>query len=206
MMRKSVLFFTAILLLCLLFSCQNTIDKKAIEASVEEQYAAYPEMHLQDFYKNFFQDRFGPGHLISDKEAALAAINEELAQADTIGCQTTELCGWRHNYVRISLSAVRDSLIMAEQLTDALMASAKPVSNEDIRQWKKEWTLILSIIEQKHPDLPDFDQEKQSIQQALASGQYVFHHSDAFNRAYHPHYRLISVEQGEILGINQKQK
>ena len=205
MMRKSVLFFTAILLLCL-FSCQNTIDKKAIEASVEEQYAAYPEMHLQDFYKNFFQDRFGPGHLISDKEAALAAINEELAQADTIGCQTTELCGWRHNYVRISLSAVRDSLIMAEQLTDALMASAKPVSNEDIRQWKKEWTLILSIIEQKHPDLPDFDQEKQSIQQALASGQYVFHHSDAFNRAYHPHYRLISVEQGEILGINQKQK
>ena len=201
MMKKSVLFFTTILLLCL-FSCQNTIDKKSIEASVEEQYAAYPEMHLQDFYKNFFQDRFGPGHLISNREAALAAINEELAQADTIGCQTTELCGWRHNYVRISLSAVRDSLITAEQLADALMASAKAVSDEDLRQWKEEWGLILSIIEQKHLDLPDFDREKQVIQQALAAGEYVFHHSKAFNRAYHPHYRLISVEQYKALEIN----
>lgn len=205
MMRKIILFFAT--LMCLsLFSCQSHFDKQAIEASIEEQYAAYPEMHLQDFYKNFFQDRFGPGHLISDREAALAAINKELAQADTIGCQATELCGWRHNFVRVSLSVVRDSLITAEQLADALMGSAKAVSDEDLRQWKEEWTFILSIIEQKHPNLPDFDQEKQNIQQALASGQYVFHHSDAFNRAYHPHYRLISVKQGEILGINQKQK
>ena len=204
-MKKSVLFCTTLLLLCL-FSCQNNIDKEAIEASVEEQYTAYPEMHLQDFYKNFFQDHFGPGHFISDREAALAAINEELAHADTIGCQTIELCGWRHNYVRVSLSAVRDSLITAEQLTDALMASAKPVSDEDIRQWKKEWTLILSIIEQKHPKLPDFDKEEQIIQQALATGDYVFHHSKAFNKAYHPHYRLISVEQYNTLEIHQKLK
>jgi hypothetical protein len=204
-MKKTVLFFATLLFLCL-FSCQSNFDKQAIEASIEEQYAAYPKMHLQDFYKNFFQDRFGPGHLISDREAALAAIKAELAQADTIGCRTTELCGWRHNYVRVSLSVVRDSLISAVQLTDALMASAKPVSDEDIRQWKKEWALILSIIEQKHPDLPDFDREKQSIQQALASGQYVFHHSDAFNKAYHPHYRLISMEQYKNFGISQKQK
>ena len=201
MMRKTVLFFATLLFLSQ-FSCQSHFDKQAIDASVEEQYAAYPEMHLQDFYKNFFQDRFGPGHFISDREAALAAINEELAQADTIGCQTTELCGWRHNYVRISLSAVRDSLITAEQLADALMASAKAVSDEDLRQWKEEWGLILSIIEQKHLDLPDFDKEKQVIQQALAAGEYVFHHSKAFNRAYHPHYRLISVEQYKALEIN----
>ena len=192
---------TVLLLLCL-FSCQSNFDKQAIEASVEEQYATYPEMHLQDFYKNFFQDRFGPGHFISDREAALAAINKELAQADTIGCQATELCGWRHNFVRVSLSVVRDSLITAEQLADALMGSAKAVSDEDLRQWKEEWTFILSIIEQKHPNLPDFNQERQSIQQAFASGQYVFHHSEAFNNAYHPHYRLISVEQYNTLKIN----
>lgn len=192
---------TVLLLLCL-FSCQSNFDKQAIEASVEEQYATYPEMHLQDFYKNFFQDRFGPGHFISDREAALAAINKELAQADTIGCQATELCGWRHNFVRVSLSVVRDSLITAEQLADALMGSAKAVSDEDLRQWKEEWTFILSIIEQKHPNLPDFNQERQSIQQAFASGQYVFHHSKAFNNAYHPHYRLISVEQYNTLKIN----
>lgn len=192
---------TVLLLLCL-FSCQSNFDKQAIEASVEEQYATYPEMHLQDFYKNFFQDRFGPGHFISDREAALAAINKELAQADTIGCQATELCGWRHNFVRVSLSVVRDSLITAEQLADALMGSAKAVSDEDLRQWKEEWTFILSIIEQKHPNLPDFDQERQSIQQAFASGQYVFHHSEAFNKTYHPHYRLISIEQYKALEIN----
>ena len=201
MMRKIILFFAT--LMCLsLFSCQSHFDKQAIEASIEEQYAAYPEMHLQDFYKNFFQDRFGPGHLISDREAALAAITAELAHADTIGCQTTELCGWRHNFVRVSLSVVRDSLITAEQLADALMGSAKAVSDEDLRQWKEEWTFILSIIEQKHPNLPDFNQERQSIQQAFASGQYVFHHSEAFNNAYHPHYRLISVEQYNTLKIN----
>lgn len=201
MMKKNSLFFATLLLLSLV-SCQSNFDKQAIEASVEEQYATYPEMHLQDFYKNFFQDRFGPGHFISDREAALAAINKELAQADTIGCQATELCGWRHNFVRVSLSVVRDSLITAEQLADALMGSAKAVSDEDLRQWKEEWTFILSIIEQKHPNLPDFNQERQSIQQAFASGQYVFHHSKAFNNAYHPHYRLISVEQYNTLKIN----
>ena len=182
-----VLFF-----LLLFASCkQPVVNPVAVETAVSVQLELYPESRLQDLYKSFFQDRFGPGHIIADRESALNYICAELAEADTLMGPITEPCGWQGNYVRVNLSVIADGLMTAEEMTDALMASAKEVTADDIERWKAEWAQIEAIIEKNHPDLPDFAEDKAKIKELLDAGQYAYHHSPAYESAYHPHYRII---------------
>lgn len=179
-------------ILCLASCKQGMVDSAAVKAAVSTQLETYPESRLQDLYKSFFQDRFGPGHIIRDRQSALEYILSEIAEADTLAGPRTEPCGWQGNYIRVNLSVITDVLISAEELTDALMASAKEVKPEDIEHWKDEWAEIVAIIEKDHPDIPDLAEDKSKIEELLSSGQYAYHHSAAYEAAYHPHYRIIA--------------
>lgn len=179
-------------ILCLASCKQGMVDSAAVKAAVSTQLETYPESRLQDLYKSFFQDRFGPGHIIRDRQSALEYILSEIAEADTLAGPRTEPCGWQGNYIRVNLSVITDGLISAEELTDALMASAKEVKPEDIEHWKDEWAEIVAIIEKDHPDIPDLAEDKSKIEELLSSGQYAYHHSAAYEAAYHPHYRIIA--------------
>ena len=181
-------------LLCffLLASCKPpVVDTIAVETAVSTQLEHFPESRLQDLYKSFFQDRFGPGHLIADRESALKYILTELAEADTLMGPKTEICGWQGNYVRVNLSVIPDGQMTADDMVDALMASAKEVTKNDLEQWKIEWAQIEAVIEKNHPNIPDFAEDKAKIKELLDSGQYAYHHSSAYETAYHPHYRII---------------
>ena len=186
------LFALSAIARCLLSCRQGTVDSTAVREAVSKQLELYPESRLQDLYKSFFQDRFGPGHIIHDRQSALDYILSELASADTLMGPRTETCGWQGNYVRVNLSVVADGIMTAEELTDALMASAKEVKQDDILSWKTEWTEILAIIEKSFPGIPELEEDKVQIDELLASGQYAYHHSAAYNAAYHPHYRIIA--------------
>lgn len=178
-----------------LSSCsQKIVNHEAVRAAVSAQMESYPESRLQDLYKSFFQDRFGPGHIISNRQSAQDYILSELASADTLMGTATEPCGWQGNYVRVNLSVIADGLMTAEELTDALMASAKEVTAEDIERWKTEWAEIETIIEKTYPNIPELKEDKARIDELLDSGQYAYHHSTAYNEAYHPHYRIIAKE------------
>lgn len=179
-------------ILCLASCKQGMVDSAAVKAAVSTQLETYPESRLQDLYKSFFQDRFGPGHIIRDRQSALEYILSEIAEADTLAGPRTEPCGWQGNYTRVNLSVITDGLMSAEELTDALMASAKEVKPEDIEHWKDEWAEIVAIIEKDHPDIPDLAEDKSKIEELLSSGQYAYHHSAAYEAAYHPHYRIIA--------------
>lgn len=179
-------------ILCLASCKQGMVDSAAVKAAVSTQLETYPESRLQDLYKSFFQDRFGPGHIIRDRQSALEYILSEIAEADTLAGPRTEPCGWQGNYTRVNLSVITDGLISAEELTNALMASAKEVKPEDIEHWKDEWAEIVAIIEKDHPDIPDLAEDKSKIEELLSSGQYAYHHSAAYEAAYHPHYRIIA--------------
>ena len=179
-------------ILCLASCKQGMVDSAAVKAAVSTQLETYPESRLQDLYKSFFQDRFGPGHIIRDRQSALEYILSEIAEADTLAGPRTEPCGWKGNYTRVNLSVITDGLMSAEELTNALMASAKEVKPEDIEHWKDEWAEIVAIIEKDHPDIPDLAEDKSKIEELLSSGQYAYHHSAAYEAAYHPHYRIIA--------------
>lgn len=175
------------------------LDPAAVRSAVASQLDAFPESRLQDLYKSFFQDRFGPGHLIRDRESARDYILSELVEADTLIGPKTAPCGWEGNYVRVNLSVIADGELTADALTDALMASAKEVKPEDLERWKEEWAEIVALIEKEHPDIPDLAADKTRLDSLLASGRYACHHSEAYNAAYHPHYRIITRSLAERL-------
>ena len=77
-MKKLALFLIAFMLI----SCEYQIENE-IKKSVKFQMRNYPESTLQDIYKNFFQDAFGPGHLIEDAEASLNYLQIELGQFES---------------------------------------------------------------------------------------------------------------------------
>ena len=183
-----------ILAAALLVSCGGPIDRKAVTEAVDRQLEAFPESRLQDLYKSFFQDRFGTGHIISDREGALKYITSELEGAGAISGPYTEPCGWEGNYVRVSLRAINDGLVSADGLTDALVKSAIPVTDEAITDWKKEWRAILSEIKSSHPGLPGLAEDSASLDSLLAAGQYACHHSEEYSLAYSPHYRIVRKE------------
>ena len=184
--------------LCLSACHQRIVDSEAVKTAVATQLESFPESRLQDLYKSFFQDRFGPGHIIKDRQSALDYILSEWASADILMGPRTETCGWQGNYVRVNLSVLADGLMTAEELTDALIASAKEVKDEDIQGWKAEWSEILAIIEKEYPDIPDLQEDKARIDGLLATGEYAYHHSPAYNAAYHPHYRIIASELAKL--------
>ena len=104
--------------------------------------------------------------------------------------------GYAENRAAVSITSQNWNLPEppVKNYSEDLIASAKEVKEEDIQAWKTEWAEILAIIEKEYPDIPDLQQDKARIDELLASGQYAYHHSAAYNAAYHPHYRIIASE------------
>jgi hypothetical protein len=165
-----------------------------VRQAVEFQMEHYPASHLKDLYKSFFQDRFGPGHIISDASAARAYIDSELASYDSLAGETVEPTGWEHNFYRVSLDVVKSGQVTVDQLTDALVRSANNVPPTTIEQWKAEWGKIEAVVRSMNLSLPDYEEELAQILEALGKGIYMGHHSEVYNAAYSPHYRIISRE------------
>lgn len=210
MRRASHLVPTAISALALgavLLSCAGCsrpgggLDEKAVRSAVQDQFGRYPLMHLQDLYKSFFQDRFGPGHILeeSDRGSVEAYILRESSGEGPFGGPAAEPCGHRGDYIRVNLSLVRDGTLSPGDLAQALIASARPVDPAEIPQWREEWGRIADIVGGMGLELPAFEAEKSAIDSLLDRGRYAVHHSDAYGEAYQPHYRIVSREAyGEL--------
>lgn len=88
-----------------IFACQ---DYRSV---VERMLKQYPESTLQDVYKSFFQDRFGPGHLISDTVAARKYLQQELKEMDGSEMPYYEPAGAGENYYRVNLAVIKEGSI-----------------------------------------------------------------------------------------------
>lgn len=204
------------LLLTLVFFASVTIlraqvyDVVAIRAAIDSQIQTYPASTLKDIYKNFFQDAFGPGHLMSKSEDAEARMrryleNEcESAKNDDNRCPDYELTGWHGRFYRVNLSVINDGRIPLETFLKAFMQSAAQFTLPKVEDWSREWQVILK--EASKLDLPDFAKDSAAIQNLLDQGQYASHHSKQYNEQYHPHYRLIErgVFEEQLLPLLKK--
>lgn len=196
----------------------DAFEQKVADAVIR-QFSQYPKSRLADIYKFFFQDKFGPGHLLTDTAKAGAYLREELAGynlADVPAGVQIDSIGWENNFVRVNLSVIKSGQISYRDFFHAFVAS---ISNHtpDISSWQTEWEHILAVIatlkcradssgivvgegDAYLPNLlPCFEQERVTIATQLAKGNYVGHHSSVFEAAYAPHYRLISKELAQVL-------
>ena len=189
------------ILLILAIACSfnlfgQSIDTVAMRSAIEMQLVTYPESTLQDIYKSFYQEHFGPGHIISDTASAQRYLMRELSEMGETSSPYFEPTGSQGDYIRVYLSAVADSLITAEQLLDAFVRSANS-RQEPTVNWLDKWEAIVSIIQANKLELEDFETDLPLLTEAAQNNQAV-HHSRRYNEAYHPHYRIVERSIFEI--------
>lgn len=190
------------------FFAQDNNFENTVRESVRHQMEKYPQSTLKDLYKHFFQDRYGPGHIINDTVAAGKYLLRELDSYTTITGEIAEPTGWQHNFYRVNLSVIKDKLIPYDVFLSAFVRSVSGIRPIPIEDWKQEWGEIEDIIKSMGLSLPDYEKDNEEIDAKLEKGNYVGHHSDIFNKAYSPHYRIVSsqIYEEELLPLLEKQK
>jgi len=184
-MKKAALIIALAVSVC----CTNPSDD-FIRTAVRNHLALYPAAHLQDLYKAFFQAEFGPEHIISDTLSAGKYLDRELQIPDSSKVYCEPL-GTDSSYFRVHLSAVQRGLLTRDELFDAFVRGSRKIEPQDIVEWKDKWDEIVLTIESMNLSLPDFESDKMAIDSLLNSGNYAFHHSQAFRDNYAPHYRIV---------------
>ena len=187
-------------------SCQSDQTDKAIMQAVTYQMEMYPKSTLRDLYKNFFQDYFGPGHIIANDEAADKYLRQELSSVAEYEGTDYEFAGYRGNMVRVSLKVIADGRVPYDTYFDAFLRSASSLTPPTIEEWQREWARIDSVIMEMGITLDNAETDRQEINRLLNENKFVMHHSQQFNQHYAPHYRIIerSIFEQEILPLINK--
>ena len=187
-----------------LFACSkvNPTHEK-IRQSVERQLELYPESTLRDLYKNFFQDRFGPGHIIADNTAADRYLRYELNTSEGFEGLDYEPTGYEGRFYRVNLGVIADGRVPYDKYFDAFVRSVNGITPISIEEWSKEWHEIDSVIMTMGLNLENIDHDRAEIKALIEGGDYVMHHSQRFNDHYQPHYRIIerTIFENEILPL-----
>lgn len=205
MKTKSLIII--VLCFCLLASsCHQKEQAQTLQGAIERQIDTYPEARLQDIYKSFYQDHFGPGHLITDTATVRQYLFSELAENDVSYPIYYEPTGCEGRFVRVFLSAVADSLVSAEELLDAFIRSANEFQ-EPKTEWVTEWAEIVRTIRESKIAVEGFVEDEPALTEAARNNQ-AMHHSRAYNVAYYPHYRIVrrDIFEKEILPKLEKSK
>ena len=138
MMRVAVFVFLISVVMCSCSGPSDSSDQK-IKDAVRAQLVEYPASTLQDVYKNFFQDHFGPGHMMADTSAAYAYVKEELAESDSLPGPYYEPTGSEGNFYRVNLSVIRQNLVPFELYAQAFSESVKNIVPPSQKEWNSEW-------------------------------------------------------------------
>ena len=200
-----------ILILSLISISKNKDIKKLIIKSIQNQLITYPKSQLRDLYKSFFQDRFGPGHLISNISSADEYLRHELETAKTFKNPYYEYCGYLGNLLRVNLRVLHENLIPYQNYFTAFIKSVNSIKPIPIEEWIKEWEIIRNVIvNDLHLDksLYNFEEDDNDIKELLKKGEYQMSHSKRFDDEYEPHYRIIekNIFKNEILPFIEKMK
>ena len=177
-------------------SSTQQFDSSTVQM-VQDYMTKFPQSQLCDVYKFFFQDVFGPEHLVDDSATVEQYILSEIANADTSDWSEPLFIypvGMHGNFVRVDLNYVRQGIIPSDWLAVAFVKSSKGwLVNKDssLTEWKKQWSEIQSCARFIKPQPKNFEEDSAAIAEALNQGRYALHHSELYNNTYHQHYRII---------------
>ena len=198
------------LLLSIALIMSVAVSAQDVEGFVNRQMQAYPKSRLLDIYKSCFQDYMGAEHLVSDRQRVKAYLDEELntTSLDNLMPWYYEPCGIDSSYYRVSIRAIKESLVSEDLLLNAFIRSANTEKRPSAESWSKRWHKIIGTIDQMKLDLPNYQEDKQFIDSVLSVGKYAISHSPDYREAYHPHYRIVErrIFEKEIKNlIDQKE-
>jgi len=171
----------------------NKIDEEAVFSALKTHLGRYPGLRLTDLYKSFFQDRFGPGHIVANPAEAAGFLARELGNMQHSAMLPFEYTGWQNRYVRVNLNLIKSGIITQGSLLDAFIESAGSATPPPDDDWKEEWQQIAGIVKKHYSPLLDFDSDLRYIDKRLKARIYDMHHSEPFRAAYNPHYRIVDA-------------
>ncbi|MBR5748470.1 MAG: hypothetical protein IKY01_06735 [Prevotella sp.] len=225
-MKKGLLISIA-----LIFSV--AVSAQDVDGFVNRQLQTYPKSRLLDIYKSCFQDYMGAEHLVSDRQRVKAYLDEELntTSLDDLMPWYYEPCGIDSSYYRVSIRAIKESIVSEDLLLNAFIRSANGRSSESrqarldgrvvtdegeanskkrpsVESWSERWHKIIGTIDQMKLDMPNYQEDKQFIDSVLSVGKYAISHSPDYRETYHPHYRIVerSIFEKEIKSLIDKKK
>lgn len=146
----------------------------------------YPLMEPRDAVKLLYQQSFGGGHLVTDEAACAAWIKKERTEAPAVSCPFESIGG---GLLRMHLGHPAIHALPA-----ALLARIFCVSSNQPRDGMPAFLEGLDVLrEAARQGLFAFSAEtlESYLQEYLAAGCPMVRHSETFNRAYHPAYRVI---------------
>jgi len=169
--------------------------------AVKTQLAKYPSSSLKDIYKSFYQDAYGPGHLLADPLAARRYFDAELAQLTGHGPYGIEPCGIGHNFYRVDLGLVTEGRVDAEVFFTRFLQSMVDLAVPEVALWSRQWYEVLGSLEPVSHLIQNFEQDAKEIAGMLEQGKLEMRHSERYHRLYDPHYRIIRWEYAKLLLI-----
>lgn len=186
---KKLSIIAVLAVMCLAVTAQTMTENEIMQSIVRMQ-SRYPRITLCDIYKSFFQDRFGPGHIIESKEKSENYLIKELERTDSMSVRI-EPTGAAGNFVRVDVYYIKDGLLNMDVYLDCLIRSVVVVDSAMTEQWLKDWNLMQQVIERNGMKIENYENDKIFINKRIAEGIYEMNHSRLFNELYHPHYRII---------------
>ena len=189
------------IIIAISFCLFTSISASAITKEEAVQYFVenYPKARLTDLYKSFYQDNFGPGHLLEDSEKAKSYFLYELQDSSEWGGPDFEFTGEGNNFIRLNMDLVRKGIIPSEEYFQAFQNSLGRVAKPTDEYWITEWIEIDSLINSKGITFPNEVEDRIFIEEKLKNRNFPIHHSEDFNSNYNFHYRIISFPEFEKL-------
>ena len=206
-MKRVIKYMAVVLGLVACVACHRSDPtRERIIRSVERQMECYPHSTLRDLYKNYFQDRFGPGHIIADEGAADRYLRYELTNSTSFEGDDYEPTGYEERFQRVNLGVIADGRVPYEVFFSAFVRSANGIEPITIEQWSEEWSEIDRVIADMELNLENYEADRAEIKALIDGGEYVMHHSKLFEEHYDPHYRIIESDifRKEILPLIER--
>ena len=166
----------------------------SIRLALEYQLKHYPSSQYRDVYKNFMQDYFGPGHILNDTVAAGNYLRYELDNSEKFGGPDFEPTGFEGNFFRVNLRLIKDGTIPYDKFFEAFVESVQGIVPPDGETWMKIWSEIDNEIQSMGLTFENEEQDRTALAEQFKQGNYIAHHSNAFNEANNFHYRIISKD------------
>lgn len=172
-------------------------DRSLIREALLHQVESYPYSHYRDIYKNFMQDFFGPGHLIVDTVASDVYLKNEIAETRVFEGPDFEYTGYNGNFVRVNLGLIADETIPYDVFFKTFIRSVGSIVAPEPEEWLDTWRKIDEEISDLGLQFEEGEEDRQFLKAEFEKGNFIVHHSDAFNDNSNFHYRIVSREEFE---------
>ena len=156
-----------------------------LSAVLKTHAARYPKLSPQDAVKLLFQSVFGPGHLISDPEAASDRLNNELKQSPSRESVPIDEIGG--GFARMHLTPDTD----AGYALSAFLISAAPTGS------REEMLTALELLRNLTAEgVFAFDSHtlEAYLSEYIGGGCPMVSHTDGYRQNYRPSYRVVRRE------------